>query len=240
MKVGLPQLSIGERVEAAKADTRPSQTDTSAVPTEMNPSPGDSTTAPIDTTAINSAGSDVQQQSQQGNTATADSARKGQTTEASKVQYENRQVNPEDQAPTAPSEAELANTPPPKSKGFMESLMDEQMSSMLSDNSGGDHPAQDRDYGHDNGDPNQYVKPQPPSQPIRRDKMDPYNNSNNKVPEPKKFPITSFDKENNREPYKAPNQDLGPAYKQKTINQPKAPAPKVTFKSPRINTPRFN
>lgn len=240
MRIGLPQLSMAERVEAAKADTRPSNTDTSTVPTEMNPSPGDSSTAPIDATAINSAGKDVNAKTQEGNRSTTDSARKGQASEASKVQYEKQEVSAEEQAPPAPSEKELANTPPPKSKGFMESLMDSQMSSMLSDNSGGDHPAQDKDLGRDNGDPNQYVKPQPESQPIRRDKMDPYSNSNNKVPEPSPFPIKSFDKENKMEPYKAPDQNLGPAYKPKTLNQPKAPNPKVKFNSPKFNTPRFN
>lgn len=240
MKVGLPQLSMSERVEAAKADTRPSVTDTSSIPSEMNPSPGDSSTAPIDSTAINSAGSDVNQKSQEGNRSTSDTARKGQGQEASKVQYEKQSVSATDQAPTAPTEKELTNTPPPKSKGFMESLMDSQMSSMMSDNSGGDHPAPDKDYGHDNGDPNSNVKKPPVAQPIRRDKMDPYSNKDNKVPEPSRFPITSFDKENTREPYKAPDQNLGPAYKPKTLNQPKAPNPKVKFNSPRFNTPRFN
>ena len=240
MKVGLPQLSIGQRVEAAKADTRPNNTDTSTVPSEMNPSPGDSATAHIDATATNSAGKDVNQKSQEGNKATSDSTRKTQGQEASKVQYEKQSVDASDQPKSVSTKEELTNTPPPKSKGFMESLMDSQMSSMMSDNSGGDHPAQDKDMGHDNGDPNSSVKKPPVAEPIRRDKMDPYNNSNNKVKEPSKFPITSFDKENTREPYKAPDQNLGPAYKPKTLNQPKAPNPKVKFNTPRFNTPRFN
>jgi len=240
MKVGLPQLSIGQRVEAAKSDTRPSNTDTSTVPTEMNPQPGDSTTVPIDTSGLDSAGGQVQQQSQQGNNATSDSARKTQAGEASGIQYPKESVNASDQAPTAPSEKELAQTPQPKSKGFMESLIDSQMSSMLSDNSGGDHPAPDSDYGHDNGDPNANVHKPPVAEPIRRDKMDPYSNSNNKVPEPKRFPMDSFDKENTREPYKAPDQNLGPAYKPKTVNQPKVTSPNVKFNTPKFNSPRFN
>lgn len=232
MKISLTQISISDRVNAAK--TNPSSTDTSSIPAEINPSPGDSTTAPIDAGQINKAGSDVNQKSQEGNRATADSARKGQSQEAAGIQYENQQVNPEEQAPSAANKEQLANTPPPKSKGFKESLIDQQMASMMSDKTGGDHPAQDKDLGHDNGDPNQYVKPQPPSEPVRRNKMDPYDNSRNKVPEPQKFPITSFDKENNTEPYKAPDQNFGPAYKSKNLS-----APKIGFKSPRINTPRF-
>ena len=238
MKISLTQISISDRVNAAK--TSPSTTDTSTIPTSMEPSPGDSTTAPIDATGINKAGSDVNTQSQQGNRATTDSARKTQGQEASKVQYENQQVNAEDQAPTAPTKEELANTPPPKSKGFKESLIDQQMASGMGDKTGGDHPAPDRDYGHDNGDPNQNVKPAPDAQPIRRDKMAPYDNSRNKVPEPSKSPITSFDKENNMQPYKAPEQNLGPVYKPKNIAQPKPPNPKPRFNSPKINTPRFN
>jgi hypothetical protein len=240
MKISLTQISISDRVEAAKKDTRPSNTDTSTIPGEINPSPGDSTTAPIDASQINRAGSDVNQKAQEGNQATTDSARKTQSGEASKIQYENQQVSTDDQAPTAATKEELANTPPPKSKGFKESLIDSQMASMMGDKTGGDHPAPDRDYGHDNGDPNQYVKPQPESEPIRRNKMDPYNNSGNKVKEPDAFPIKSFDKENGMEPYKAPDQNFGPEYKQKTINQPKVPNPKIKFTSPRINTPRFN
>ena len=240
MKISLTSISIGERVEAAKADTRPSRTDTSAVPSDISPSPGDSSIAPIDTSNLDSAGQNVNQQSQEGNKSTADSARKTQGQEASNIQYPKETVNATDQAPTAPKATDIQNTPQPKSKGFKESLIDQQMSSRLSNNSGGDHPAPDRDYGHNNGNPNEHIGDQPESQPIRRDKMDPYNNQNNKVPEPKGFPITQFDKRNTMEPYKAPEQDLGPAYKQQNLAAPKSPAPKVRFNSPRINTPRFN
>jgi hypothetical protein len=232
MKISLTQISISDRVNAAK--TSPNATDTSSIPTSMNPSPGDSTIAPIDATGINKAGKDVNGKTQEGNRATTDSARKGQSQEASQIQYENQQVNPEEQAPTASTKEELANTPQPKSKGFKESLIDSQMASMMGDKTGGDRGKVDSDFGHDNGDPNEYVKPQPNSQPIRRDKMDPYNNSNNRVQEPSRFPITSFDKENNMEPYKAPDQNFGPTYKSKNLS-----APKIAFKTPKINTPRF-
>ena len=238
MKISLTQISISDRVNAAKSDTRPSNTDTSAVPTSINPSPGDSTIAPPDLGAINSAGQDVNQQSKSGNQATTEGARKTQSQQASSIQYDRQLVNPEEQAPSAANKEELANTPPPKSKGFKESLIDSQMSSMIGDRTGGDHPAPDRDYGHNTPEPE--IGAQPESQPVRRDKMAPYNNQNNKVPEPKTFPISSWDRENNMEPYKAPDQDLGPVYKPKTINQPKAPGSTIKFNAPRINLPRFN
>lgn len=232
MKVGLPQLSISDRVNAAK--TNPSATDTSSIPTSMNPSPGNSQTAPIDATGINRAGADINGKTQEGNRATADSARKGQTQEATNTQYDKQVVSSADQAPTAAKSEDLAQTPAPKSKGFKESLIDQQMASMMSDKTGGDHPAQDRDLGHDNGDPNEWVKPAPEAQPINRNRMAPYDNSKNRVSEPGKPPITSFDKENNMEPYKAPDQNFGPAYNQKSVS-----APKIKFNSPRISTPRF-
>jgi hypothetical protein len=232
MKVGLPQLSISDRVNAAK--TSPSATDTSSIPTSMNPSPGDSQTAPIDASQINRAGSDVNQKSQEGNRSTADSARKGQTQEATNTQYDKQTVSSADQAPTAAKGEDLAQTPAPKSKGFKESLIDQQMASMMGDKTGGDHPAQDRDFGHDNGNPNEHVKPAPEAQPLNRNKMAPYDNSRNRVPEPGNPSITSFDKENNMEPYKGPKENFGPAYNQKSMS-----TPKVKFNTPRINTPRF-
>lgn len=232
MKISLTQISISDRVNAAK--TNPSATDTSSIPTSMNPSPGDSQTAPIDPTAINRAGSDINGKTQEGNRATSDSARKGKAGEASDIQYDKQTVSAEDQAPSANKGEDLENTPAPKSKGFKESLIDAQMASMMSDKTGGDRGKIDQDFGHDNGDPNQYVKPAPAADPINREKMAPYDNSRNRVQEPGKPPITTFDKENGMEPYKAPDQNFGPTYTQKSI-----PSPKVKFNTPRINTPRF-
>jgi hypothetical protein len=226
---------MADRVNAAK--TSPNATDTSAVPSDINPSPGDSSISPPDVGGINRAGADINGQAQQGNKATTDSARKTQSGESSKIQYDTQTVSAEDQAPTAPTEKELANTQPPKSKGFKESLIDSQMSSMIGDKTGGDHPAPDRDYGHNTPEPD--IQKQPEAQPIRRDKMYPYNNSNNKVKEPAPFPISSFDKKDTTGPYKAPDQDFGPAYKPKVLNSPKVTSPNVKFNSPRFNSPKF-
>ena len=238
MQIGIKQISIGERVEAAKGDTRPSNTDTSAVPSDINPSPGDSSISPPDAGGINNAGADVNAQTQQGNKATSDGARKTNNPATKPIEYEKPVVSTEDQAPTASKETELASTPAPKTKGFKESLIDSQMSSMMSNKTGGDRGSIDSDFGHNTPDPN--IQQQPEAQPLRRDKMDPYNNSNNKVKEPSPFPITSWDKKDTTEPYKAPDQNFGPAYKSKTLNSPKVTSPNVKFNSPKINTPRFN
>ena len=235
MKISLTSISIGQRVEAAKADTRPSNTDTSAVPSDVNPSPGDSTMAPIDTAALDSAGANVNQQTQQGNKATSDSARKSNNPANQNLQYDKQTVSAGDQAKTAPKAEELSATPPPKSKGFKESLIDAQMGSMMADKTGGNNGSIDSDFGHKNGDPSKNIKNQPDSTPIRRTQQSPYDNSGNKVPEPGTFPITSFEKSPNAPKYTAPEQDLGPQYKQKNISPPK-----LRFNSPKINTPRFN
>ena len=232
MKISLTQISISDRVNAAK--TSPSATDTSSIPTSLNPSPGNSTIQPIDATGINRAGSDVNAKTQEGNKATSDSARKGQTQEATNIQYDKQTVSSADQAPTASKKEDLANTPAPKSKGFKESLIDSQMASMMGDKTGGDRGSIDRDFGHDNGNPNENVKQAPEAQPINRNKMAPYDNSKNRVSEPGRPPITTFDKENNMEPYKAPKENFGPTYNPKSIS-----SPKIKFNSPRINTPRF-
>lgn len=232
MKISLTSISIGDRVNAAK--TNPSSTDTSKVPSDINPSPGDSSITPVDTTSIDSAGANVNGQTQKGNNATSDSARKTNNPANQNLQYDNQKVSAEDQAPTANKSTDIAGTPQPKSKGFKESLIDAAMGQMMGDNSGGDHGKVDRDFGHNNGDPNENIKDQPASQPIRRTQQSPYDNSGNKVGEPGPYPISSFDKSPDVEPYKAPKTDLGPQYVQKTINQPT-----VKYTTPKFNAPRF-
>lgn len=214
MKTSLTQISIGQRIEAARLS--PNSTDTSNVPLSVNPSPGDSTIQRADTSQMDKAGGDVNQQTQQGYRETADNKRKGPTQEASALQYENRQVNPEDQAPSPNDAKDLDKTPPPKSKGFKESLIDAQMSKMMQNNSGGDRGSVDRDFGHKSDDPNKHVKNQPASEPLKRNKMDPYDNSNVKVKDPGPFPITG--------------------YENKSTN---IPMPKRAFNLPKMNTPRF-
>ena len=233
MKISLTSISIGDRVNAAK--TSPNATDTSNIPTTLNPSPGDSTISPIDTSGIDAAGANVNQQTQQGNKATSDSARKSNNPAAQNLQYDKQSVSSNDQAPAAAKETDIQNTPQPKSKGFKESLIDAQMGNMMSNKTGGDKGSIDRDFGHNNGNPNENIKNQPESTPIRRTQQTPYDNSSNKVPEPAAFPINKFDKSNNAPQYTAPERDLGPQYRQGNISPPK-----LRFNSPKINTPRFN
>ena len=217
MKISLTQISISDRVNAAK--TNPSATDTSSIPTSLNPSPGNSTIQPIDATGINRAGSDVNAQTQIGNRATSDNARKGQSQEASKLQYDKTTISAQDQPGTT---TDPAQTPQPKSKGFRESLIDAQMANTMSNNTGGDKGSIDRDFGHDNGNPNEQVKKAPEAQPIKRQQMEPYNNSKNIVGEPRQFPIKSFEE--------SPN----------VPKHSKIPQTTVKWNTPKINKPKFN
>ena len=185
MQTGLPRISISDRVNAAQLN--PSQTDTSKVPTEVNTSPGDSTTQPIDSTQMNSAGANVNQQSQTANRGTSDSSRKGPIGEAGALQYENREVNPADQAPSPNRADDISKTPQPKSKGFKESLLDRKISNMLKTNTGGDQSAQDTNYGHDNGDPNSNVKKAPEGKTQKRENI-PNINARPKAQDPGEYP----------------------------------------------------
>lgn len=234
MQIGIKQISISDRVNAAKTQTT-NRTDTSSVPSSIDPSPGNSNIANPDTSQLDSAGANVNQQTQQGNKATSDSVRKSNNPANQNLQYDKQSLSAEDQAPTASRESDIARTPQPKSKGFRESLIDAQMGSMLSDKTGGDRGSIDRDFGHNNGDPSENINRAPESEPIKRTQTPQYDPSRNRVEEPQKFPITSFDRSPNGPQYTATEQDLGPQYVQKGIS-----APKVRFNSPKINTPRFN
>lgn len=217
MKISLTQISISDRVNAAK--TSPSATDTSSIPTTINPSPGNSNIQPIDATEINKAGSDINAQTQIGNRATSDNARKGQSQEASKLQYDKTTISADDQPGTT---TDPTQTPQPKSKGFRESLIDAQMANTMSNNTGGDKGSIDSDFGHDNGNPNERVKKAPEAQPIKRQQMEPYNNSKNIVGEPRQFPIKSFEE--------SPN----------VPKHSKIPQTTVKWNTPKINKPKFN
>jgi hypothetical protein len=165
---------------------------------------------------MDKAGSDVNQQTQQGYNATSVDKRKGPVKEAGALQYENQQVNPEDQAPSPNEAKDIGKTPPPKSKGFKESLIDAQMSKMMQDNSGGNPSNVNGDYGRKSEDPSKHTPNQPASEPIRRNKMDPYDNSNVKINDPGPFPIKG--------------------YENKPAN---IPMPGRSFNLPKMNPPRF-
>lgn len=233
MKISLAQISISDRVNAAKTQTS-NRTDTSSVPSSLNPSPGDSSIAPIDASGINAAGGNVQAQTQQGNKATSDSVRKQNNPANQNLQYERQTLSADDQSPASTRPIDIEATSQPRSKGFKESLIDAQMGNVIANNTGGDRGSMDRDLGHNNQNPNEYVKAQPDSEPIGRSQIPPYNPSNNNVKEPKATPIREWNTTNNGPSYKAPERDLGPAYIQRDLS-----APKVRFNMPKIGTPKF-
>lgn len=226
MKINLTQISIADRVNAAKID--PSNTDTSSIPAKIDPRPGDSTIAPIDASRLNRAGSDINQQTQSANRATSDSARQGQIQNVSNTQYEKPEVLP-DQSPTPNNENDINATSAPPTKGFKESLIDKQVESGMRERSTGNNKVLDRDLGRDNGNPNEGVQKAPNSEPLSRPQMDPYSNSNNRVPGPKPFPINEWDNTNNTEPYRAP----------RTPSTPTKSGPKFKIPTGRVATPRF-
>jgi hypothetical protein len=232
MKISLTSISIGDRVQAAKI--APNNTDTSSIPTSINPQPGDSTIQPVETTQLDRAGGDINKGTQDANRATDQTNLQNNNPASKGIQYDAQTVNAADQAKPPNREQDISGTPQPKSKGFKESLIGAQMSQKMNNLSTNNHAAPDRDYGHNNGDPNQYIEGQPDAEPIRRDKMQPYDNSNNRVQEPKPYPISEFDKSPNAPDYIAPNRDTGPSYKPKNLS-----IPKIGVNPPRINTPRF-
>lgn len=233
MKISLTSISIGDRVNAAQTQTT-NRTDTSSVPSSINPSPGDSTISPVDTSGIDRAGSDINKQAQQGNKATSDSARKQNNTANQGLQYDKQTLSADDQSPATTRAIDIEATPQPKSKGFKDSLIGAQMANSMGNKTGGDHGAPDRDFGHNNGNPNEHVHNQPESEPIRRSQTTQYDPSNARVPEPQSPPITEWNTTNNQPAYKPPVQDLGPAYIQRDPS-----APKVRFNMPKIGTPKF-
>jgi len=232
MKISLTSISIGERVEAAK--TSPALTDTSSIPLSVDPSPGDSNVATPDTSSLDSVGANVNQQTQLGNKATSDSARRLNNPINQSTQYDKQTLSASDQAPAAEKTTDIAATPQPKTKGFKEALIDRQVASQMSYRTGGDRGSIDQDFGHNNGDPGETIKTPPEREPIRRDRIAPYDNSNNVVPQPSTYPITDYDTKNDMAPYKAPEQNLGPKWKAENITQPN-----IKFNTPKVNTPRF-
>jgi hypothetical protein len=123
-------FSISDRVEAAKTQTT-DKTNTDAVPSKVNPSPGSSTITPPDTGGIDRAGSDVNSKQGEANTATSKTAVKQNTANSQNTTYD-KQLDPEYPAEKDPGKTE----PKPKNKTFTERLLDSQMQSMLNKDSG--------------------------------------------------------------------------------------------------------
>ena len=232
MKISLTSISIGDRVRAAK--TNPNGTDTSAVPMEVNPSPGEGSIQPIDTTGIDQAAANVNSQTQTANRATSRTNIQQNNPASEGLQYDKQTLSTTDQAEAPSKSHEITSTPQPRTKGFKESLIDAQLSQRMTDASINSHPAPETNYGHEDGDPNEHIGKQPESQPIRRDKIAPYNDSNVKVPEPEAYPISKWENSQKTPDWNPPNRDLGPQYKDRGM-----PTPTVQWATPKINTPKF-
>lgn len=213
MKISLTQISISDRVQAAQ--TNPGSTDTSQVPGEINPSPGRSTIQPISTSALDSVGQEVNQSAQEGNNATSESARQANNPTSQNIQYDKPVVNAGDQYTATTPEA-IPATPQPKSKGFRESLMQQQSYNRT----GGNQPAPDRDYGYTSGNPNEHIEDVRESTPISRPTVAPYN-TNASVPQPPQPPIKDWETDRGGPVYKAPQRPSTPSYKTPIVKLPK-------------------
>lgn len=110
-------ISIADKIGAAQTQTTNPNMSTANVPNAIDGSPGDSAVAKPDTNNINSAGPNLTQQQSAAQTQTSPSARSAAL--PGDLKYE----NPQDAE--FPAEQDPRTTPPtPKSKGFMESLIE--------------------------------------------------------------------------------------------------------------------
>lgn len=120
-------FSLADKINSAKTQTT-DRTNTSQVPTRVNPSPGDPSLS-VDTSNIDTAGSNIAQQQ-----STAIDA----TSPVKSNQIANKTGELTYQKPTDtvyPRETDPGKvTPTPKTKGFAERLLDAQMTSKLTDN----------------------------------------------------------------------------------------------------------
>lgn len=112
-------ISIADKIEASKSQSSDPNiaSSTNSIPNNVDGSPGDSTVAKPDTNNINSAGPKITQQQADAQTKTNPSARSSSL--PGDLKYENPQDAefPDEQDPRTV-------TPTPKSKGFMESLIE--------------------------------------------------------------------------------------------------------------------
>lgn len=110
-------ISIADKIEASKNNASDPNISTNSVPSHVDGSPGDSTVSQPNLSGINSAGTDVSQKQSEAQTGTNPQARSAAIPKD--IQYENPQDAefPTEQDPQK-------QTPTPKKKGFMESLIE--------------------------------------------------------------------------------------------------------------------
>lgn len=196
-------FSISDRVEAAKTQTS-DKTNVEAVPKTVNPSPGNPTIQKPDTGNIDKAGTDVNAKQGEANSATTPSKVKQSSAETKDLTYD-KQLDPEFPNEKDPGKKE----PTPKNKTFTERLLDNQMQSMMSKDTG--QPANSKEpqqTEYPKGQGQDVNKPQPTNNTPSRPKTGGFNPSAIKAPptqQPSGKPLTSV-------PQERPGVDLGPKY----------------------------
>lgn len=110
-------ISLADKIEASKNTVSNPDISTNSVPNTVNGSPGDSAISQPNLSGINSAGNDVSQKQSEAQTGTDPQAR------AAAIPSDIKYQNPQDtEYPTEQDPSKV--TPTPKSKGFMESLIE--------------------------------------------------------------------------------------------------------------------
>lgn len=216
-------FSMADRINSLKAETS-NRNDVSAVPTRVNAKPGDSNLN-LDTSAIDNAGSDVGAKQAEANTATSPEQSNTIAQKATGLEY-TKPDSPEYPTETDPGKV----TPTPKKKGFTERLLDAQMASMLSDNTG--RPAnnnQTAEYPKEQS--KDLNKPQPQDNTPNRPNTQGFNPASIGTIDPQQ---PSGDVLGNI-PGAAPGATPGPLY-----SAPGAYKGPAAFKSPRLNFPKLN
>ncbi len=110
-------ISLADKIEASKNTVSNPDISTNSIPNTVNGSPGDSAISQPNLSGINSAGNDVSQKQSEAQTGTDPQAR------AAAIPGDIKYQNPQDtEYPTEQDPSKV--TPTPKSKGFMESLIE--------------------------------------------------------------------------------------------------------------------
>ena len=206
---------MADRINSAKEQTT-GKTNLDQVPTQINPNPGD-TNIQVDTTQIDTAGQQVNQQQLDANAATAPDKVKTQTQSAKNIEYN----KPLDSTyPTEPDPGK--QVPKPNNKGFMERLLDAQIASKLTDNTSRPAGNTQADYPKDQG--NDINKPTTQANTPTRPNITGFDPANIMAIEPQQ---PSWEGQGNI-PRATPGGVPGPKY-----------SPPVQASMPKINMPKF-
>jgi hypothetical protein len=228
MKYTGVNFSLADKINSAKTQTT-DRTDTTQIPTRVNPSPGDPSLS-VDTSNIDNAGSYV---SQRQSTAT-DATSPAKTTQIANKTSELTYQKPTDSV--YPRENDPGKIiPSPKTKGFAERLLDAQMSNYLTDNKRPTPSNTTSEYPKEQG--THINNSQPEDNMITRPNPGIFDPSSIGTINPKAPSGDPLGNIPGGTPGATPEGSLGPLYTPPAIF--KAPTSPKGFTTPKINLPKF-